>query len=323
MLLHAAKEAWRRNDRCIGRLFVDRLELRDKRDLSTATAIIDDCVEHINVAYNGGNVLPLVTVYRPGFRILNHLLLAYADDPLHAPLTGLLASRGWHPRRPFQLLPVVVQDAAGEIWYHDIPWDQAPEVDVRSDRLPSLQKLGVRWPALPILSDVELWVSEDEVYTAAPFNGWYVETEIGARDLVDEGRYNLLPAVGKDLKLDTTRDRSLWKDEAVVVLCQAVLDSFQRAGVSIVDHHTAGRQFRAFEESEARAGREVTGEWAWLIPPVSPATSAVWDRQYKKNKDGPPDFRYPEKVYWGNGGEAQSVMTCPVKIGGEFDAQRA
>lgn len=29
-------------------------------------------------------------------------------------------------------------------------------------------------------------------FTAAPFNGWYMSTEIGARDLCDTTRYNLL-----------------------------------------------------------------------------------------------------------------------------------
>ena len=29
-------------------------------------------------------------------------------------------------------------------------------------------------------------------FTAAPFNGWYMSTEIGARDLCDVQRYNML-----------------------------------------------------------------------------------------------------------------------------------
>ena len=29
-------------------------------------------------------------------------------------------------------------------------------------------------------------------FTAAPFNGWYMSTEIGSRDLCDVQRYNLL-----------------------------------------------------------------------------------------------------------------------------------
>ena len=45
-------------------------------------------------------------------------------------------------------------------------------------------------------------------YPAAPFSGWYVCTEIGARDLADIQRYNVLPMVGKHLGFDTSR----WRD---------------------------------------------------------------------------------------------------------------
>lgn len=30
-------------------------------------------------------------------------------------------------------------------------------------------------------------------FTAAPFNGWYMGTEIGVRDFCDENRFNMLP----------------------------------------------------------------------------------------------------------------------------------
>ena len=29
-------------------------------------------------------------------------------------------------------------------------------------------------------------------YTAAPFNGWYMGTEVGSRDFCDESRYNVM-----------------------------------------------------------------------------------------------------------------------------------
>jgi hypothetical protein len=38
-------------------------------------------------------------------------------------------------------------------------------------------------------------------YTAAPFNGWYMVTEIGARNFGDIARYNLLPMVAQKLGL--------------------------------------------------------------------------------------------------------------------------
>lgn len=55
------------------------------------------------------------------------------------------------------------------------------------------------------------------LYTGIPFNGWYADTEV-VRDLTDEGRYNMLPTVGRLLGLDTTQHASLWRDEAQLVI---------------------------------------------------------------------------------------------------------
>lgn len=46
-------------------------------------------------------------------------------------------------------------------------------------------------------------------YSAAPFNGWYMGTEIGARNHVDDNRYNVLPAVAQALGIDTQREDSV------------------------------------------------------------------------------------------------------------------
>jgi nitric oxide synthase oxygenase domain/subunit len=43
-------------------------------------------------------------------------------------------------------------------------------------------------------------------FPAAPFSGWYVGSEIGARDLADADRYNALPEIAKRLGLDIHSD---------------------------------------------------------------------------------------------------------------------
>lgn len=68
----------------------------------------------------------------------------------------------------------------------------------------------------------------------------------------------------------------LWKDQALVELNKAVLYSYKKHGVSIVDHHTAASQFKRFEEQEEEAGRKLTGDWTWLIPPISPASTHIF-----------------------------------------------
>lgn len=72
----------------------------------------------------------------------------------------------------------------------------------------------------------------------------------------------------------------LWKDQALVELNKAVLHSYKKQGVSIVDHHTAASQFKRFEEQEEEAGRKLTGDWTWLIPPISPAATHIFHRSY-------------------------------------------
>lgn len=69
-------------------------------------------------------------------------------------------------------------------------------------------------------------------FPAAPFNGWYMGTEIGACNFGDVQRYNLLSAVAELLGLDTRLDSTLWKDRALVELNVAVLHSFRVPSIS-------------------------------------------------------------------------------------------
>jgi nitric-oxide synthase len=114
----------------------------------------------------------------------------------------------------------------------------------------------------------------------APFNGWYLGTEIGARNLADTDRYNLLPLVAHRMGLDTTTDRSLWRDRALVELNRAVLWSFDRAGARISDHHSESRHFLRHCAREERAGRPVPADWTWIVPPISGGATPVFHRYY-------------------------------------------
>lgn len=59
-------------------------------------------------------------------------------------------------------------------------------------RLEWFGELGLRWYALPAVSNMLLEIGGLE-FPAAPFNGWYMSSEIGTRNLCDSQRYNLLP----------------------------------------------------------------------------------------------------------------------------------
>ena len=149
-------------------------------------------------------------------------------------------------------------------------------------RTPSCEwfaELRLRWHAVPAISNMPLEIGGVR-YPAAPFNGWYQNTEIGARNLADADRYDLLPVVARRLGLDTSSPRTLWRDRALVELVRAVQHSFDRAGVTMSDHHTEAERFLTHVAREEGAGRRCPADWSWIVPPVSGGLTAVYHRYY-------------------------------------------
>lgn len=305
-LSYGAKMAWRNSNRCIGRLFWESLTVFDRRKLNTATEIKDALLEHIEYATNQGNIRPTITIFKqeqkdhPPVRILNYQLINYAGyetengiigDPNSLAFTKFCQEIGWEGEGShFDVLPLVIQlDGSTPKWF-DVPKELVLEVSLRHPMYDWFQDLQLKWYAVPIVSSMRLEIGGIN-YTAAPFNGWYMGTEIGARDLADESRYNVLPKVGTMMGLDINKNASLWKDRALIEVNEAVLYSFKKDRISIVDHHTAAQQFKLFEEREGICERQVTGNWVWLIPPVSPATTHIFHKPYK-NEIMKPNFFY-------------------------------
>lgn len=51
--------------------------------------------------------------------------------------------------------------------------------------------LGLKWYGLPAVANMLLEIGGLE-FSACPFSGWYMGTEIGVRDYCDNSRYNIL-----------------------------------------------------------------------------------------------------------------------------------
>lgn len=68
---------------------------------------------------------------------------------------------------------------------------RGPDPTPGSPRLEWFAALGLRWYALPAVSNMLLEIGGLE-FPAAPFSGWYMSTEIGMRNLCDPHRYNIL-----------------------------------------------------------------------------------------------------------------------------------
>ena len=309
-LEHGARMAWRNNARCIGRLFWSSLKVRDLRDTSDPDHINTALLEHLEAGTNGGKIQPLVTIFPPAtsegaaVRIWNHQLLGYAGyeqpdgtilgDPKNLTFTREAQKLGWQGvGTRFDLLPWIIQKRGESPRLYPPP--KALEVVLEHPEFPWFSELGLKWYAVPILSDMVLRIGGVN-FPAAPFNGWYMGTEIGSRDLGDTGRYDCLPMIADCIGLDRSCDSSLWKDRALVELNAAVLHSYSKAGVRIVDHHRASSEFMDFVEREKKSGRLVSADWSWIVPPMSGSATPVFHKGWK-NRSLLPDYQIQPKAW--------------------------
>jgi nitric-oxide synthase len=301
-LAFGARVAWRNAARCIGRLYWRSLVVRDRREIRNPKEIAGEAADHLRTAFNGGRIRPVITVFapdtpeRPGPRIWNEQLIRYAGyrggpgggvtgDPAYVGFTDLVTGLGWAGGSggDFDVLPLVVDDGDGEPHLFDLPADAVREVPVSHPRYHWFAELGLRWHAVPALANMCLEIG-GICYGAAPFSGWYMGTEIGARNFADTDRYDLLPEVGRRLGFDTTSERNLWRDRALVELNTAVLHSFDEAGVTLADHHTESRRFITHLEREEKLGRAVPADWSWIVPPMSGSATPVFHRYYDETE---------------------------------------
>ena len=219
---------------------------------------------------------------------------AVLGDPANVALTSLARQLGWRgPAEPgrFDVLPLVIAAGNGALSWHELPRDAVLEVPLEHPEHAWFAGLGLRWYAVPVISDMHLEAGGIR-YPAAPFNGWYMCTEIGSRDLGDAGRYDELPVVAAAMGLDTGNERTLWKDRALTELNQAVLHSYAVAGVTIADHHTESVRFLKHVELEEAHGRSCPADWSWIVPPAASSATPVFHRYYD-NFDATPSFSRP------------------------------
>jgi nitric-oxide synthase len=131
-------------------------------------------------------------------------------------------------------------------------------------------------------------------------------TEIGSRNLGDEKRYNKLPLIAENLQLKQDKSHPFWKDKALVVLNESVFYSFQKAGVTLTDHHAASEQFMKFIRNEENEGRKVEADWSWIVPPLSGSALKVFHQEYSNNVIGP-NFYYNDNAWT----KEASKSKCP------------
>ncbi len=324
-LTHGARMAWRNSNRCIGRLYWKTLKVIDARQLEEPEEIFNALQQHIDFAFNDGQIRSAITIFRAksrtepdGPRILNHQLIRFAGhqqgdgsvigDPASVEFTQWCKSKGiTFEGSPFDLLPQAIQWPGSSPEIRQLQLPEKMLVNIEHPDYLWFSSMQIKWYGLPLISDMMLEIGGIE-FTAAPFNGWYMGTEIGSRNLGDTSRYNLLPTIAEKLGLDTTYHRSFWKDRTMLELNRAVLFSFDKAGVTISNHHDAAEQFVHFEETENKKGREIRADWTWITPPMSGSATPVFHRNYT-NEVITPNFFYQDDLL--HASKMPAAKGCP------------
>jgi nitric-oxide synthase, bacterial len=292
---YGARMAWRNSSRCIGRLYWRSLVVLDRRRARTADEIFSLLVNHLQAA-GTTSIRPVISIFaaaqpgQPYARVWNEQLIRYAGyrdedgspvgDPRQERFTTAMRGYGWRGKgEAFDVLPLAIETPLDGLRIYELPERAIREVPLSHPEFGWFAELGLRWHAVPTVSNMRLTIGGVH-YPLAPFNGWYMGTEVGARNLADADRYDLIPVVAARMGLDTSRESTLWRDRALVELNRAVLWSFERAGVKMTDHHTESARFMAHLESEEKAGRPVPADWSWIVPPMSGSLTPVFHRYY-------------------------------------------
>nr|WP_232542004.1 nitric oxide synthase oxygenase [Nocardia bovistercoris] len=295
-ILIGAKLAWRNHARCVGRKHWRSLKLLDMRHARSARELAEACWQHLRTATNGGAVQSVITIGPPrgadgrDHRIVSPQLIRYAGyrngdgtvtgDAAHIAITEFARALGWRGAgTPFDILPLLISTPDEPIRWFDVPPELVREVHIAHPEYEWFAGLELKWHAVPAVSNMNLEIG-GITYPFAPFNGWYVGTEIGARNLSDANRYNMLPLIADMMELDTSHPRTLWRDQASIALNRAVLHSYREAGVHIVDHHTVAKQFCDHVEREEAAGRTCPTDWSWVNPPISSGLTPTFHRYF-------------------------------------------
>jgi nitric-oxide synthase len=293
-LAHGARVAWRNHSRCIGRLLWSSLEVIDCRHITNPDEIAAQAIDHLSSAFGDGHIRPMISIFAPvqdkalPSYIESYQIIQYAGylepngrvlgDQRNIEVTRTAIALGWRSpdnRGMFDVLPIIIRDPSGKRLLYELPRSAINEIEIRHPDYPGIDGLELRWYAVPCVSNMILTIGGLD-YPCAPFNGFYMGTEIASRDFGDKHRYNLLPQIAKAIGVPPIEGDSFWTDRALLEINRAVVASFKGAGVSIIDHHAASEQYMEFHQREYMAGRHPSGDWSWIVPPQASSACDVF-----------------------------------------------
>ena len=288
-LSFGAKVAWRNHARCIGRLYWRSLMVRDRRTVADPDGIADEIAQHMQQAFNGGRIKSVITIFAPvtptalpahigAYQVTRYAGHLQRDGSIIGDRANVEATRqaeaaGWSGTGGrFDVLPLPIITADGRRIFRSLPAHTTQRVPLVHTGYPAFSNLGLEWYAVPCIADMILTIGGID-YPCAPFNGFYMGTEIASRNLVDPWRFDLLEEMANALGIDPNAEDPLWRDRALTEINAAVLQSYSSAGVTLIDHHSAARDFMKFRADESAHGRALHADWSWIVPPQASAVS--------------------------------------------------
>lgn len=265
----------------ISRIAWDTLVVRDRRHCTRPDEIFNEVLEHLKAAAGGTSIQSVMTVFRPqqpdelwGLRFWSSQFVRYAGykdrasleilgDTANADFTSyLIETNLWKPpaeKSAFDVLPLVIKVPGNDTpFVYELPKAAINEVKIEHPKFAKVKDLGYKWTTIPAINNFIVTLGGIK-YTAAPFNGWYVTTEI-ARNLLE--RYGatkpLATAMGFELN-DTFLAQKISTE-----LESAILFSFEKNKITMVDPDTVGRSFLTHCKREQSSGRECPAQWSWI-----------------------------------------------------------
>ncbi len=188
-------------------------------------------------------------------------------DKAQVEFTRVCQKLGWKGKgTEYDVLPLVLQADGQEPELFELPPELVLEVPLSH---PKYDFASLNMKYFPVVSfSTFLFDIGGCQFSCAPFSAYYSAPEI-ARALGDSNRYNKIKSIAECMNLNTTNNTSLWKDKALIELNYSILYSWQKANVSVIDHHTISEQFLRFFETEHKLRGGCPADWIWINPQMS------------------------------------------------------
>jgi hypothetical protein len=173
--------------------------------------------------------------------------------------------------------------------FASLPAEFTELVPLRHATYEAFSDLDLNWIRFPALSRLGFDIGGVQ-YTTSPFVGWFMNAELGVRNLTDTFRYNVLPDVaraigfkGQDLDDLPDHEKLVWPSRARAELNYAVHSSCLRAGVTCTSTLAASQSWCTFDDQHFKEkGYRLNADSYWIAPPQG-SIVPVWHRGFAPN----------------------------------------